>query len=768
MTHTNDPLLDGLNPQQHQAVTAGDGPVLVLAGPGSGKTGVLTRRVAYLIDRMRVAPYNIMAVTFTNKAAGEMRSRISGYIDERVRGLQIGTFHATCARILRIEHESIPYNQDYTIYDSDDQLSAVKQAMGELNIDTKKFTPRRVLNAISSAKNEVILPQNFVAQDYFSEIVARVYPRYQTILSDSNAMDFDDLLLQMVLLLRNNEAVREKYQERYHYVLVDEFQDTNTVQYQLVQLFGAPQNNVFVVGDEDQSIYAFRGADYRNVMRFRDDYQTAQVILLEQNYRSTQIVLDVARAVIDRNSNRTRKQLFTDRDGGQLISISEAYDDEAEARYIMEAIDNLRREGYDFDDMAIMYRTNAQSRAIEAACRDYGVPYTLVGGVGFYQRREIRDILAYLRVVNNPDDSISLGRIINTPKRGIGKKTFGDFQYWARDIGYATALQSLRDGDETPLSSRASKLLTQFAEQLAAWRDLNVTGNLVNLLDRIQSDVGFTVYLNSISDRPDQFEERQQNMQELRGLLLKYDADDIPLPDFLQDQQLMTDVDLVDDDASDKVTLLTLHAAKGLEFPVVFITGLEDGLLPHQRAFEEPEGLEEERRLFYVGITRAEDRLYISYAFRRALYGGYGQQQERSGFLNDIPVDLVDPDSLAGSTHNAGQQSYREMTSWDRQRSSGLDRLKRDLRGQGKSASGHVSDESMRKKIIPFPGSEDDTHNQPLQYKTMMRVRHPVFGVGNVVESKRVDGKEIVTVAFADKRHGIKSMDAEFAKMEIL
>ncbi|MEO1646708.1 MAG: UvrD-helicase domain-containing protein, partial [Chloroflexota bacterium] len=364
-------LLTGLNPEQYKAVTTVDGPVLVLAGPGSGKTRVLTRRVAHLIQDVGIAPYHIMAVTFTNKAASEMRHRVSQFLGERVRGLQIGTFHSTCARILRMEAESTAYNKDYVIYDTDDQITAITQVLAELNIDKKKWTPRRILGAISSAKNEMILPDRYVGQDYFTEVVSRVYPEYQKKLRDNNAMDFDDLLVNMVLLLRNHDIVREKYQQRYPYVLVDEFQDTNTVQYQLVQLISRPQNNVFVVGDEDQSIYAFRGADYRNVLRFHQDYPDATVILLEQNYRSTQVVLDTARAVIDRNTNRTPKKLFTDREGGELVTVKEAYDDTYEAQYIMEEIDNLtRREGYDYTDIAIMYRTNAQSRALEAACRE--------------------------------------------------------------------------------------------------------------------------------------------------------------------------------------------------------------------------------------------------------------------------------------------------------------------------------------------------------------------------------------------------------------
>jgi DNA helicase II / ATP-dependent DNA helicase PcrA len=759
-------LLSGLNQQQYAAVTAGEGPVLVLAGPGSGKTGVLTRRVVYLIQEMGVKPWHIMAVTFTNKAAGEMRHRIGNFLGEKIPGLQIGTFHATCAKILRIEHESTDYKRDYTIYDTDDQLSAIQQAMSELQIDTKKFTPRRVLSAISHAKNEVILPQNYVGQDYFTEIVSRVYPQYQRILVDSNAMDFDDLLVQMVLLLRNNEVVRQRYQQQYSFVLVDEFQDTNTVQYQLVELIGKPQNNIFVVGDEDQSIYAFRGADFRNVMRFRQDYPEAKVILLEQNYRSTQIVLDVARAVIDKNINRTRKALFTEREGGALVTVHEAYNDEYEANYVMERIyDLMKREHYKLNDFAIMYRTNAQSRALETACRNHNLPYHLVGGVGFYQRLEIKDLMAYLRVVNNPDDKVSFARIVNVPKRGIGDKSLKDFHRWCSDasIPYSEGLDKLLTGEKTPLSARVASLFTTFAQQLRKWQEHLTENRLINLFDDIVADTGYTMHLHSVSEDNDQFEDRTQNMRELRGFLGTYEEEALTLSEFLQDQQLMTDEDRNTDDVSETITLLTLHAAKGLEYPVVFITGLEEGLLPHSRSFDDPDGMEEERRLFYVGITRAKDRLFLSYAFRRSLYGGYNADtQIKSAFLFDIPENLLDSES-ANLGYSSEEYRYQQMTKWDSP-TIGLNRLSNDLK-QANKGTGHISDENVRGKIVPFPGSDA---GKPLRHKTGQKVQHSSFGRGTVIESKRKDGAEIVSVLFDNKKFGIKSLDAEFANLTIL
>lgn len=786
MEHNMDELFSGLNEQQHQAVSAGPGPVLVLAGPGSGKTGVLTRRIAYLIRGVGVRPWEIMAVTFTNKAAAEMRHRVDGLLGERIRGLQLGTFHSICSRILRIEHDQTPYREDFVIYDTDDQLSAVGQALSELNIDSKKANPRRVLSLISAAKNELIGPRDFVAQDYFSEIVARIYPRYQAILLDSNALDFDDLLMQMVLLMRENEGLRQRYQQKITHVLVDEFQDTNLAQYQLVQWFSKPQDNIFVVGDEDQSIYAFRGADYRNVLHFRDDYPDAKVVLLEENYRSTQIVLDVARSIIDKNSNRTPKALHTRQEGGERVTIHEAYDDEYEARYVLEQVEALHhQQGYAYNDIAVMYRTNTQSRAMERACVEWGVPYTLVGGVGFYKRREVRDLLAYLRVVNNPDDRVSFARICNVPKRGIGQKSLETFQQWAADqsMSYRDALIHLASGQPNPLGRRVSSLFTEFAELIASWQPIARSGELVQLFDRIMQDTHYRRYVEEYSDSELIAGERFDNLNELRGLLAQATEDKQSLGEFLADQMLMTDVDEVRDD-SDKITLLTLHAAKGLEYAVVFITGLEEGLLPHQRAFEEEDGIAEERRLFYVGVTRAKERLYLTYAFRRTTWGG-SETREKSDFLLDIPDHLLQgmPVNLRGSS---SQAHYKRMTSWDSRESRessppdrGLNRLRHDLK-QMNSASDADSrpttgnrnkpalpeDPALRGKIIPFPGSSAD--REP-RYRTGQRVRHGVFGAGIVIESE-LSGRddEEVTVAFSDKRYGIKRLLGSMANLEIL
>lgn len=740
-------LLTGLNDRQQVAVTAGKGPVLVLAGPGSGKTRVLTHRIAYLIREMAVPPEAIMAVTFTNKAAGEMRGRINALLGGHMRGLQIGTFHATCARLLRREGQRTPFGPDYIIYDTDDQLAVVRQALAELNIDPKRNNPRRVLGAISNAKNELVSAEDYEAPDYFGEVVARVYPRYQAIMLDNNALDFDDLLMQMVILLQEDPVIREKYQYRFEFVLIDEFQDTNTAQYQLVELLAAPQNNVFVVGDEDQSIYGFRGADFRNVLRFRESYQAPLVVLLEQNYRSTQVILDVARSVIDRNPNRTPKALFTTRQDGEKVAVQEAYDGEFEARFITGQVQELiDKDNLNWNDFAIMYRTNAQSRALEENCIREGIPYKLIGGVGFYQRREIRDLLAYLRVVNNGNDKISFARIINTPRRGIGKKSLADFQYWAVHAceNYDDALRKLMAGEASSLSGRSAKHFTKFGEQLVVWREKAAAGDIVGLLDAIIADTGYSGYLKEISDSEEQIIDRDENIQELRELVARSQEQGETLSEFLSEQSLMTDVDSLDENA-DAVTLLTLHAAKGLEYPVVFITGLEEGLLPHVRSFDDPSEMAEERRLLYVGITRAENRLFLTHTFRRSMYGSSNTNLP-SRFLSDLPPELVDGLSPRASIE-AEIRNLRDQTTWNPQH-------------EERTAPEPMTParRKIREKIVPFPGTSTKIN---LRFTAADRVRHKQFGAGVVLDSRDRRGVEVVTVAFDGKPKFIKEIDGE-------
>jgi DNA helicase II / ATP-dependent DNA helicase PcrA len=746
-------LLEGLNPQQREAVTAGDGPVLVLAGPGSGKTRVLTHRIAYLVRECGVQPHNIMAVTFTNKAANEMRVRVENILGGRLDGLQIGTFHSICSRMLRREADSTVYGADYAIYDTDDQQTVVKQVLGELNVDPKKFNPGRVLNAISACKNELITPEMFTSRDYFGEVVGRVYRRYQAILVANNAMDFDDLLMQTVVLFQDNEAVRFKWQRRLEHILVDEFQDTNTAQYKLVQIVSLPQNNVFVVGDEDQGIYAFRGADYRNVLQFRTDYPDARVILLEQNYRSTQIVLDAARAIIDKNAHRTPKALFTERTVGPLVNIYEAYSEAEEGEFIAKKIAELRRrQNYDYNDIAVMYRTNAQSRALEEACVSLGVPYKLVGGVGFYKRREIRDLLAYMRLVNNPDDTVSFGRVINVPGRGIGKKSQETFIEWIEQRGLTIwgGLQSIMRGEASPVTGKAAKSFAEFGRMIADWRALLEDNNLLALFDEVTTRTGYNLYVHEISETPEQVAERLDNITELRALVTE--KRDLSLNDFLAETALVADVDTLKDDMN-AVTLLTLHAAKGLEYPVVFIAGMEEGLLPHFRTFDDPDGMAEERRLLYVGLTRAKDQVYLTYAFRRMLYGD-STPGIPSRFLADIPSGLTEGASTTVSSLR-DRSAYQRMTTWEQNGSGSRtpSRTPNSPSGDGRS------------KIIPF-NRQPAPEAPPLKYRTGVRVAHAKFGEGVVIESIRYGQDEEVTVAF--EKSGIKKLAASFANLIIL
>lgn len=739
-------LLEGLNPQQAEAVTAGEGPVLVLAGPGSGKTRVLTNRIAYLVREKHVPPYDIMAVTFTNKAASEMRTRVERVIDGRLDGLQIGTFHSICSRLLRREADATPYNRDYAIYDTDDQQSAIKRVLNDLDIDSKKYSPGRLLNKISAWKNELVTPYDIVSHDYFEEIAGRVYRGYQNILVANNAMDFDDLLMQSVILLEDHAEVRTRWQNRLQHILVDEFQDTNIAQYKLVRLLGEPQNNIFVVGDEDQGIYAFRGADYRNVLLFRRDYPNAHVILLEQNYRSTQNVLDAARAVIDKNTNRTPKRLRTDRQGGARVTIFEAYSEKDEAEYVAQRLRDLqRREGYEYKDLAVMYRTNAQSRALEEALIHANVPYRLVGGVGFYRRREIRDLLAYLRLVGNPNDIFSFDRVINVPGRGIGTKSIETFRDWVAQRGDTAwdALQALARGEASPLTGRAAKSMGQFGQMLLDWRALLEQNDLLVLFDEIVARTGYNLYVHEISDTAEQVADRLENIDSLRSKVAE-NRDQL-LSDYLADEALVSDVDSLTED-EDKATLLTLHAAKGLEFPVVFITGMEEGLLPHSRSFDDPDGMQEERRLLYVGLTRAKDQVYLTYAFRRMLYGD-SIPGVPSRFLADIPENLTEGVS-ASMGDLRSRTAYQRQTSWSSESSS---------RSYPSSSGG-------RSKIIPF--TTEPKAAPQTKYKTGMRVKHAKFGEGIVIESAIYGGDEEVTVAFAGV--GMKKLAASFANLTIV
>jgi len=725
-------ITKGLNAQQREAVTAGEGPVLVLAGPGSGKTRVLTHRIAYLIEEMDVRAWHIMAVTFTNKAAREMEGRVLTLLEgsDRIDGLSIGTFHAICARILRRESEWTPFTRDYLIYDTADQLAAVKMAINELNLDEKKYTPRGMLSQISDAKNELIAPEDYPAPDYRSEIVRRIYTRYDQILRANNARDFDDLLTHTVWLFQQHPEVLARYQTRYTHILVDEFQDTNMAQYALIKLLAGEQRNLFAVGDPDQSIYAFRGADYRNVQRFREDFPEARMILLEQNYRSHQAILDAATGVIDRNPGRVPKALFSEQKDGPLVQLKEAYNEDDEAQFVVNTIAELVALGeYKPGDFAVMYRTNAQSRAIEDAFLRAGLPYRLIGATRFYSRKEIKDAMAYLRLIHNPDDLVSLQRVINVPPRGIGQKTLQELEDWARqeDISPGHAMLSLLDESvEAPLDGRARNALTRFASMLAGWIEQRSTLSPADLLTTVLKDTG---YLNYLDDGTEEGLSRAENVLELRTVAASYEG--LDLTTFLEEVSLVSDVDTRDDETQ-APSLLTLHAAKGLEFPVVFIVGLEEGVLPHIRSMEDPSQMQEERRLMYVGITRAKERLYLLYAFRRSLFGDSSANMP-SRFLYDIPEHVRTGDLLRQKgTAAANSQTYHDMTRWDR-------------------AASVARQQSAPKARAP----------KPTRFKAGACVYHRKYGEGVVVSSTVRGELEEVEVLFPGGT-GQKTIIADF------
>jgi DNA helicase-2/ATP-dependent DNA helicase PcrA len=736
-----DRLLDTLNPKQQEAVQAPDGPVLVLAGPGSGKTRVLTHRVAWLSERRRVPPWKIVAVTFTNKAAKEMKERLHGIIGAQdVSQLAIGTFHSICARWLRIEGKHLGLDPNFAIYDSDDQQKIVKQVTAELALDEKRFRPNAVLARISKAKSELLDPRVFSMQtrDYWDEAVGRIYAGYAHVLERSNAVDFDDLLMKVARLFEEFPEILQKYQDKYQHILVDEFQDTNPAQYAIVKQLAARHKNIMVVGDPDQSIYAFRSADIRNILNFEHDFPQSRIILLEQNYRSTQTILDTAQAVIVSNRKRKKKNLWTENDTGQLVTLIEAYNEEEEAGFVVGEIERLAARGIvRARDCAIMYRTNAQSRALEDTFVKRHQPYRLIGATRFYERKEIKDVLAYLRVLNNPADSIGLTRIINVPPRGIGAKTIGLLRERAAKAG-STLFDVLREvgtrarepagaggGGNAParfrLEGKAGRSLADFAHIM---EDLLAARDVLSVSDLFELTLERTGYGKFLRDGTEEGEERWGNVLELRTVAEQYGGFEAPagLQSFLEEVALVSDIDNYDPSA-DAATMLTLHTAKGLEFPVVFIVGLEEGIIPHVRSREDPDAMEEERRLFYVGITRAMKRLYLLYTFKRSLYGRT-ETSEPSSFLRDIPARLLDTrgaavrTSMADSAPAAPTSTFTSNpTHWDPSGRSPAPREKMRL-----SANGAI-------------------------FRSGERVRHTTFGEGLVISSEvRGDDEEVMVI----------------------
>ncbi|HUS04288.1 MAG TPA: DNA helicase PcrA [Dehalococcoidia bacterium] len=710
-----------LNPAQRQAVEAIEGPVLILAGPGSGKTRVITHRVAYLIKVCGINPYHIMAVTFTNKATHEMKERLEQLLGQEIEALTLGTFHSICARILHREGKATGLNPRFVIYDDEDQLNLIKQSLQEINLDPKQYAPRALQSAISAAKSRIITPKDYAQQihSYFEEIVQRVYQRYQQSLSQSEAVDFDDLLMKTVQLFQSHPEILSRYQSRYVHILVDEFQDTSIAQYMLIKQLAGKYRNICVVGDPDQSIYSWRFADLRNILSFEKDYPEAKVVFLEQNYRSTKTILEVASDVISANVQRKPKNLWTENQVGSPVVIIESYSEEEEAQSVVNEIEKLvNQEQISLKDCAVMYRVNAQSRVLEETFMRYGMPYKLVGGTRFYQRREVKDIIAYLRVIHNPHDNISLSRIINIPRRGIGPRTLSQLQAPARfqDASlYSTLHQVI---EEKTFTSRITQTLAKFTTLIDELMAKSHELHLSELLEEILEHTGYREYLLEKENG----EERWENIMELKSVTKEHDElnSEEALATFLEKVSLVADIDELDEKA-DAVTLITLHQAKGLEFPVVFIVGMEEGILPHRKSFDDPGEMEEERRLCYVGITRAGKRLYLLRSFRRSLFGS-GASNPVSRFLRDISPHLVTTKEL-----------------WEEQ---------------------NVGSLVGARSPYPSPSHSDET----LNLKVGDHVRHSKFGDGIVMNCLPNKGDEIVTVAFEEA--GAKKLLLSLAPLE--
>jgi DNA helicase-2/ATP-dependent DNA helicase PcrA len=730
--------LRDLNPSQKEAVTHGEGPVLVLAGAGSGKTRVLTYRIAYLIAGKRVRPWNILAVTFTNKAAREMKGRVEGLLGGDL-GTTLVTFHSWCARFLRREAGRLGYPTDYSIYDDDDQIRAVKQVMQNLEMDTKRFNPNAVLSNISRAKNKLISPEQFENQplDFFGQQVAKVYAGYEARLRSCGAMDFDDLLFNAVRILKRDEDVRGAIRGKIQHLLVDEYQDTNHAQYALLRLLAPESNNVMVVGDDDQSIYGWRGAEIKNILDFEKDFEGAHVVALEQNYRSTQPILDLASAVVKQNSGRKRKELWTERIGGDPVKLVVHDDDRGEALWTTSRIDQMvQGEGRTHSEFAVLYRTNAQSRTFEENLRAMRIPYTIVGGVRFYQRREIKDLVAYLRVLVNPADDISLQRIINVPRRGIGKTSQDRLIRLA--ISHQTTIRKALAKVEEDIKGAPGKRLSQFGALLDQFSSLAQELTPPELAHRVATETG--MYEELVAEDAQDGKGRTDNVKEFIAGISEY-CDENPeasLGAYLEEVALLTDVDNYDD-SQDRVTLMTLHAAKGLEYPVVFLAGLEEGLFPLSRSMDSVEDVEEERRLFYVGITRAQQKLHVTWAHRRRRFGE--MVNLRSRFLDEISEDLYEEEDFGYRTqHLYHRPNMVRQAKWPRK----------------PAAQTPWTEERINIPVDAEPG----------ELAVGARVRHAQFGEGRV--TRLMGGGEHLQLEVIFQERFKKKLLAKYAKLEVL
>ena len=746
LTSLTDNLLFGLSDRQRDAVTHTDGPLLIIAGPGSGKTRVMAHRVAYLIGVTGVSPWKILGVTFTNKAARELLERCERLVGLGSNELQVRTFHGFCARVLRSDGENVGLQSDFTIYDSDDQARVIRRILEDIDIDPKQFPPRSVLAVISDAKNNLQSPEQLSkrTETYRDEVMSRIYEAYEAALHRANAVDFDDLLSKTYTLLEGHPEILEKYQQRYEYLLVDEFQDTNPLQFQVARLLALKSRNICVVGDPDRSIYSWRHADPSNLTEFQSTFNETKIVTLDQSYRSTQIILEAADSVIGNNDERMEKNLWTENDRGSRITVAEAYNEEEEARLVLQATVELQeKHGIDRNEIAVMYRVNAQSRAFEVTCNREGIPYRLVGGVKFYDRKEVKDILAFLSLIANPAADASLERVINVPARGISAKSLTELRRVALVnnvpiLDVILDISRVKGGDEEPaaygctLATRALNSIATFGDLITRLIEQSMALDTTELIDLAVERTGYGSMLREDKERG---EERMENLQELRASAEQFSGSDErgQLTDFLENVALVSDVDGLQggDDSeidADAITLITLHQAKGLEYDAVFLVGLEDGMLPHSRSLEDPAQLEEERRLLYVGMTRARKRLYMFRAFQRRFHGQSGSQTA-SRFLLEIPESLV---------------------------------TIRDIRGHSRVAD-RIPDPMWTKRAASTPAPRPATRSAD-EFAPGEKVKHDVFGEGVVVSSSGSGSDTQVTVAFMGE--GVKRLMLSFAPIE--
>jgi DNA helicase II / ATP-dependent DNA helicase PcrA len=754
MSRTIDDLIRGLNKQQQEAVKHTEGPLLIMAGAGSGKTRVLTHRIAYLMEEKGVSPRSILAITFTNKAAREMKDRVSKLVGPEGADMWVSTFHSMCVRILRRDIDRIGYSRNFTILDSGDQLSVVKQVLKDLNIDTKQFEPRAMQGQISSAKNELVTAEEFAnnAGNFYDRQVARVYEGYEKILRKNQSLDFDDLIMQTIHLFKRVPEVLEYYQRRFQYIHVDEYQDTNHAQYILVKQLANRFKNLCVVGDSDQSIYRWRGADISNILSFEKDYPTAKTVFLEQNYRSTKSILDAANKVIANNPGRKPKNLWTENPDGQKLMYYQGVTEQDEALYITEKIQELvSKEGFSPSDIAILYRTNAQSRAIEDIFMKSGLSYQMVGGMRFYDRKEIKDMVAYLRLITNPDDDLSFERVVNEPKRGIGKTSIDKLRAYTAENGLSF-YQAVEEVDFTGVSKKAAMALAEFGSLIKTLNQQQEFLTATDMVEQVLERSGYEEMLKN--ERSIEAQSRLENLEEFMTVTKNFEetSEDKSLIAFLTDLALVADIDRVDEedpDSQEKVTLMTLHSAKGLEFPVVFLIGMEENVFPHSRSMFDDEEMEEERRLAYVGITRAEKQLYLTNAKMRTLYGRTNMNPI-SRFINEIPEELIEGIEQARESMFGAPSSF-ESSFGNHSRS--------PFAGDNRANKASEQQQQIRRRaerLQSTTGAENET------WKPGDKAEHKKWGIGTVVKVQGKGDKMELDVAFPAPT-GIKRLLAKFA-----